>query len=719
MVVEAGENRDFPFESIIAFLDDDEFGKAPVFQVLFLLPGQEELASFSHYAVRCDLVFMLRHDSDTVEILCDYDSALFEPITVRRMLFHFRNLFMAATTQPDQEFTKFPILTEDEVRQIAAWNDTTADYPRNLSIPRIFEMVVESSPDAIALSWNGGEWTYAELNRKANQIAHYLITDEGTGLETPIAVFMERSPEMIISMLGILKAGCAYVPLDPDYPQERIAFILNDCKAPIVLTQHRLLERLKTSVKAVSIGPFSEQIWKKDGRNPSIPVHAKNLCYIMYTSGSTGTPKGVCVEHRGVVHVVKATNHGNFSRDDVFLQIVSYCFDVSGVEIWGMLLNGGRIVLFPDQKPTFGELERAIVRWSPTAIYLPSGLFDRFMEYGPSNMGTIRKFFTGGDVLSVGNANRAIEIMNDGILFNDYGPTECSIMCTAYKLTEPHVAGPVPIGRPLSNTTIYILDRFLQQVPVGVPGEIWIGGDGVARGYLNRPELTDARFLRDPFSTDPEARLYRSGDIGRWKSDGNIEFLGRTDNQVKIRGFRIELEEIQHVLRQMEAVQDCVVLAVGKTDKVLVAYVVPKKNGTATPLTLRSFLKSKLPDYMVPSYFVFVEKFALTTNGKVDKKALEALDFRTPESIPVDNSPRSRLEATVGQIWCDVLGLQQVGVHTDFLELGGNSLSAIQILSRISKVFHLDLSVQTIFDVPTVATLSGYIASCLRENPSL
>lgn len=716
IVQEAGENRDFSFESIAAFTDADSIGRAPVFQVLFLTPGQEELAAFSHYAVRCDLVFSLRSIADAMEIVCDYDSDLFEPITIQRLLSHFHNLLQAAMTHPDGEFAKFPILTEVEIRQLAEWNETAADYPRDLSIPQVFEIQTENSPDAIALSSDNGELTYSELNRKANQIAHYLITEEGVRLETPIVIFMERSIETIVTMLAIMKAGCAYVPLDPDYPQERITFILKDCGTPLVVTQPGLIERLNRSVRAVCIDESMEQFCTQDDSNPRISLHATNLCYVMYTSGSTGSPKGVCVEHRGVVRVAKAKNYSNLSADDVFLQIVSYCFDASCTEIWGTLLNGGRLVLFPHQKPTVAEIEKEIDRWGLTAIYLTTGLFDRFIECGPDNLGTIRRLMTGGDVLSVRSANRAIEIMNNGTLYNDYGPTECTELSTCYKLTSPHLSGPIPIGRPLSNTTIHILDRFQQPVPIGVAGEIYIGGDGVARGYLNRPELTRDKFLRNPFSPDPDARLYRSGDIGRWKNDGNIEFIGRIDNQVKIRGYRVELEEIQYVLRQNEAVQDCVVLAVKEhgAERCLVAYVVSNKSPSASSATLRSFLKSKLPDYMVPSYFVFVDALALTLTGKVDKKALESIDFKKQEPTITVDAPRSELEKTIGQIWCEVLGVQQIGIHDNFFELGGHSLSAMQILSRISKTFHLDLSMRIMFEAPTVATLSASIAPSLN-----
>lgn len=715
-VQEAGENRDIPFETITAFTGVDRMGPAPVFQVLFLMPEQGELALFSHHAVGCDLVFAMRHNADAMEIVCDFDSHLFEPITIQHLLSHFHNLLHAAMTRPEEEFAKFPILTEAEIRQLAEWNETAADYPRNLSIPQVFEIQVESSPDAIAVSSDAGELTYSELNQKANQIAHYLITEERMRMETPIAIFMERSIEMIISMLAIMKAGCAYVPLDPDYPEERISFLLKDSGTPLVLTQQRIIERLNGAVRAVCIDESMEEFRMQDASNPRISLHGRNLCYVMYTSGSTGIPKGVCVEHRGVVRVAKAKNYANLSPDVVFLQIISYCFDASSTEIWGTLLNGGRLVLFPHQKPTVAEIEREIRRWGLTAIYLTTGLFDRFIECSPGNLGTIRIFMTGGDVLSPRSANRALELMNNGTLFNDYGPTECTELSTCYKLNSPHLSGPIPIGRPLSNTTIHILDRFQQPVPVGVPGEIYIGGDGVARGYLNRPELTRAKFLRNPFSPDPEARLYRSGDIGRWRNDGNIEFIGRIDNQVKIRGYRVELEEIQHVLRQNEAVQDCVVLAVQEqgTERCLVAYVVSNKSSAASSTSLRSFLKSKLPDYMVPSYFVFVDALALTPTGKVDKKALEAIDFRNHRPTSSVDAPQSELEATIGQIWCEVLGVQQIGLHDNFFDLGGHSLSAMQILNRISKKFQLDLSVRILFDAPTVAALSAFVASSLK-----
>ena len=529
-----------------------------------------------------------------------FNTDLFDRDTIERFGTHFQKVLTEVVRDPDQRISDVQILTDTERQQMLFdWNDTSSKYPRDRCVHQLFEQQVEHSPDAVAVVYGDEQLTYRQLNARANQLAHYLKSF-GVGPEVLVGICLERSLEMIIAVLGILKAGGAYVPLDPEYPQERLAFMLADTQTPVLLTQQKLLSGIpETAAHVVCLDSHWEAIGKESHENPISDAVAENLVYVMYTSGSTGRPKGVCVTHRNVVRLVKETNYASLGAKEVFLQFAPISFDASTLELWGPLLNGGRLVVFPQALPSLAQLGEVIEQHQVTILWLTAGLFRQMVEDHLDSLGSVRQFLAGGDVLSVPHVKRVLEQLDGCCLINGYGPTENTTFTACYPMTDvPALGSSVPIGRPIANTQVYILDAQLQPVPIGVAGELYTGGDGLGRGYLNRPELTAEKFIPDPFSEDPAARLYKTGDLARYLPDGSIEFLGRIDHQVKIRGFRIELGEVESVLGRHPAVEDAVVIAREDVpgDKRLVAYVVASHEPAPTFSELRSFLKEKLPD---------------------------------------------------------------------------------------------------------------------------
>jgi aspartate racemase len=567
---------------------------------------------------------------------------------------------------------------------------------------------VEKTPDAIAVVFEDQQLTYRELNAKANQLAHYLRRS-GVGPEGLVGICVERSLEMIVGILGILKAGGAYVPLDPAYPRERLWFMIEETRALVLLTQKRLLSVLPEHGVIVCLDADWELICRNSSENLSSEVSTDHLAYVMYTSGSTGRPKGVSVIHKGVIRLVRETNYAELTSREVFMQFSPFSFDASTIEIWGCFLNGGKLVIYPAHTPSLDELGNFIREQSITTLWLTSALFHQMVDEQLDSLRGVRQMLTGGDVLSSRHARDFLERQSDCRLINGYGPTENTTFTCCYQMTAPdHVGNSVLIGRPVSNTMVYILDQNLQPVPVGVIGELHAGGAGLAREYLNRPELTAEKFIPNPFSEEPGERLYRTGDLARYHPDGNIEFLGRIDHQVKIRGFRIEPGEIEVVLAQHPSVVETVVIARENSlgDKQLVAYVVLNEKSAVTNNELRNFLRQKLPDYMMPSAFVSLDSLPLTPNGKVNRRALPAPDSERPGAEDSYVAPRNSVEEILAGIWREVLGLKKVGIHNNFFELGGHSLLATQVISRLRKVFEIEIPLRTLFESPTVGELA-------------
>nr|AEU11006.1 NpnB [Nostoc sp. 152] len=637
-----------------------------------------------------------------------YDTSRFEDETISRMLGHFVTILEAIVANPQQKISQLPMLTASEQQQLLVeWNNTQVDYPHDLCIYELFESQSLRTPDAVAVVFENQQLTYGELNNRANQLARYLRS-LGVGADVLVAICVERSLEMVVGLLGILKAGGAYVPLDPEYPQERLSFILKDAQLSVLLTQKQLIDKLpEHQAQLVSLDTDWEVISRLSQDNPITAIQTSNLAYVIYTSGSTGQPKGVQISHRGVSNFLSAMQQRpGITEQDILLGITTIAFDIAALEIFLPLTVGASVVIARRDVTLDGkQLLDLLVKSQATIMQATPATWRLLLEanYQSSHL----KILCGGEALPWELANQLLA--RSGSLWNLYGPTETTIWSSVYQVKSQDSL--ISIGRAIANTQIYILDQNLQPVPIGVPGELHIGGAGLARGYLNRPELTQEKFISNPFARDKGERLYKTGDLARYLPDGNIQYLGRIDNQVKIRGFRIELGEIEAVLSQHEDVQVCCAMAREDSpgDQRLVAYIVPQPEQTPIISELRQLLKAKLPGYMIPSAIVILEALPLTPNGKVDRRALPAPDTATGNLAPSFVSPRTDIEAQLVQIWSQVLGVERIGVEDNFFELGGHSLLATQVISRINSAFGLDLSLQRIFKSPTIAGIAAYI----------
>ena len=659
---------------------------------------------------RCDLTLLLKEEEGEIGGIVEYNTDLFAAERIKRLVAHFQVLLAGIVENTQQNISYLPLLTPEEKHQLLVeWNDTATDYPRDKCIHQLFEEQVEKTPDAVAVVFKEQQLTYRELNEKANQLAHYL-QKQGVRTETLVGISIERSLEMLIGILGILKAGGTYVPLDANYPSERLAFMLSDTQVSVLLTQQSLRGKLPASkTQIICLNNDGDKISTESKDNPTSLSAVENLAYITYTSGSTGQPKGVCVTHRGVVRLVKNTNYANFTSEEIFLQLAAISFDASTWEIWGSLLNGGRLVIFPPHNPSLADLGTAIREYQITTLWLTAGLFSLMVDECLEDLKPLRQLFTGGDVLSTTHVQKFVQEVENCRLINGYGPTENTTFTCCYPISkESPLDNSVPIGRPISNTQVYLLDEYLNPVPVGVRGELYIGGDGLARGYWQRPELTLEKFIPNPFG---EGKLYKTGDLARYLADGKIEFLGRIDDQVKIRGFRIELGEIETNLVQHPRVKETLVIARDSQhrEQYLTAYLIPQDEQKLEIAELRQFLREKLPEYMIPSAFVFLDAFPLTPNGKIDRKALPDQDFaanRESEFI----APCNQIEIKLAQIWQEVFGIEKIGINDNFFTLGGHSLLATQVISRIRNRFQVDLPLRYLFESPTIGQLGEYLA---------
>jgi amino acid adenylation domain-containing protein len=732
-------HQDLPFDRLVEELHvQRDLSRNPLFQVMVVLhnaslrtvelpgltlsfvEGDSETAHF-------DLTLQIVDTEQGLTAALVYNTDLFEVGTIARMLGNFQTLLEAVVADPEQRLSDLPLLTEAERQQLLVeWNDTKTDCPQDLCIHQLFEAQVERTPDAIAVVFEAEQLTYGELNRRANQLAHHLRA-LGVGPEVLVALCLERSLEMVIGLLGILKAGGAFVPLDPAYPKERLAFMLKDAQVPVLLTQERLVAGLpEQEAKVICLDSGWETIARESGENPGISTLPENLAYVIYTSGSTGQPKGVLVSHGSIAdHCWNAQRYYELDSHDVVLQFASLSFDMSVEEILPTLIVGARLVVMGANLWPPAEFHRKVSEFGLTVIDVPPAYWQELArEWAgvPDLVPNIqpRLFIVGGDtmlpeVLKLWQRTPVSSIR----LLNAYGPTETTITATAFEIAprpdENATYQRVPIGRPLANTQIYILDSFLHPVPIGVQGELYIGGTGVARGYLNRPELTAEKFIPDPFSAVLGARMYKTGDLARYRPDGNIEFLGRADHQVKIRGFRIELGEIEAVLGQHTAVRAAVVLARedAPAEKRLVAYVV----ADSTADELRRFLKDKLPEYMVPAVVVLLKALPVTPNGKVDRRALPAPDRSRPELEKAFVAPRDDLELQLAHIWEEVLGVRPVGVRDNFFELGGHSLLAVRLFALIEKRLGKKLPLTAVFQGATVEHLAGVLRQPATPGP--
>ncbi|MGB8690508.1 MAG: amino acid adenylation domain-containing protein [Microcoleus sp.] len=770
VALQAYTHQDLPFEQLVEALQPiRDLSYTPLFQVMFaldddLVPAVELLdLAVSSYSVeigtaKFDLTLSMENTADGLVAEWEYNADLFDEETIARMAGHFQTMLSGIVINPKQKISELPLLTETERQQLLVeWNNTQTNYPESACIHQLFEVQAEQTPDAVAVVFGEQQLTYQQLNCRANQLAHYLQT-LGAGPEVLVGVCFDRSMDAIVSLLAILKAGAAYLPLDPAYPKERLDFMVSDAQISVVgersrtvlLTQQKLIERLPDcGAKVVCLEAAREEIDAQSEKNPASGAKADNLAYIMYTSGSTGKPKGVCIVHRGVVRLVKDTNYASLTAAEVFLQLAPISFDASTLEIWGALLNGAKLAVFPAGSPSLAELGEAIRLYKVTILWLTAGLFHLMVDDRIEDLKGLRQLLAGGDVLSVPHVQKLLREVPNCKLINGYGPTEnTTFTCCAAIDSDSQISNSVvgersrtvPIGRAIANTQVYILDRHLQPVPIGVPGELYAGGAGLARGYLNRPDLTAERFIPNPFinkesglenaenrsvsSLIPSSnRLYKTGDLARYLPDGNIEYLGRTDNQVKIRGFRIEVGEIEAVLAGNPDIAQ-VAIAVqldASGNKCLAAYVVKSPGQILAAGTLRSFLQERLPDYMIPAGFAFLDALPLNPNGKVDRRALASQKWQSSsvaskEIIAV--APRDKFEFQVTKIWEKVLGINSTGIRDNFFEVGGHSLLGARLLAEIEKVFKKKLPLSAIFQSPTVEQLANILRASEWSSPS-
>jgi len=581
----------------------------------------------------------------------------------------------------------------------AAWLGGAAEYPRDTPVHVLFEAVAEASPDAIALVNTAGYLTYAELNTQANTLANTLLA-RGIAPGTPVALSLDRSPELIVTLLAILKAGGCYVPLDPAYPAERLAGMAEDCAAQLVITTRSLAEGLP-QLPAELI--FLEDLAKTGpSGNPGIAVAPTAPAYIMFTSGSTGRPKGVAVPHRAIVRLVRGQDYVTLTPEETFLQFAPASFDASTLEIWGPLLNGGRLAIAPPGQLSLQQIAGAIRSLGVTSMWLTSGLFNLMADEQPDAFAPLRQLLAGGDVLSIPHLRKISTAYPRLRIINGYGPTESTTFACCHTITPADLDLPsVPIGRPIANTTVRILDANAEPAPVGEPGELYIGGDGLAIGYWNQPTLTSEKFV-----TVAGDRYYRTGDRVRWLPDGLIQFLGRQDHQVKVRGYRIELGEIEAALAAQPGVSLCAVIALGDgADKQLAAY----HTGPAEPADLRATLRQRLPDYMVPAFFTRLDSLPLTGNGKVDRAKLPAPEAFNAHA-EASETPLNDLEKTLTTLWSEVLGIPSPGLNQNFFDIGGTSLKLVEAHARLVRTMRRQIPVTALFQYPTIASLAAFLA---------
>ena len=712
----AQQHQDLPFEQVVeAVQPKRSLAYSPLFQVMlawqntpsaaFELPGLRGASiPAPHTTAQFDLVLYLDDIGGSVTGRLEYATSLFERGTIERYLSYWKSLLDAMAADDGLPVGRLPLLPEAERATVLVdWNATEADYPKDTCIHELFEAQAARTPDAVAVVHGDVELTYAELNAKANRLAHYL---RGLGVtpDARVAICVERSLDMVVGLLAILKAGGAYVPLDPAYPADRLAFMLKDSAPVALLTRAKVKEALSESLSgmaAIALEADAELWAREPASNPAGGAEPKTLAYVIYTSGSTGVPKGVMVEHGGVMNLLWSMRELlAFEASDRFVLQTTIAFDIAGLELYLPLICGARTIL-ADQKTGLDPalLSETLVRHEATFLQATPSTWGMLMEAGCEGLRGI-KAICGGEALPQDLANQLMQQARN--LWNVYGPTETTIWSSALAVEAGAIApGRLSIGRPIANTQIYILDANLEPAPIGVAGEIYIGGAGVARGYLNRPELTAERFVKDPFAKAPEARMYKTGDLGRWRADGAIDFLGRNDFQVKIRGFRIELGEIEARLRAHPSIHDAVVVAREDVpgDKRLAAYYVGGAGLDAR--ALRAHVTETLPEYMAPSAFMRLEALPLTPNGKLDRNALPAPEGEAFGARDYE-APVTNMEQMLADIWAEVLKVERVGRRDNFFDLGGHSLTAVRLLGRIEEEFGRRYDLSLLFKAPTI-----------------
>jgi amino acid adenylation domain-containing protein len=708
-------HQELPFEKLVEDLQPERsLGLTPLFQVMFVLqnaPVPRLQAAgldltpepLEQVTAKFDLTVAVQRTEAGLEGVFEYRTDLFEATSVERWIAAWKTLLQAAVSGNGFAVSELPLLGEPERHQLCwEWNGSCRAYPRESRVEALFSQQALQRPEAVALEALGGRWTYGELESRSNRLGRRL-RELGVGPEVAVAVCLERSAEAILALLGILKAGGAYVPIDPGYPAPRQELLVADAQARVLLTRPGLLRAVPgADVQVIDLeeAAFAD-LCSAEALDPQ--GWAESLAYVMYTSGSTGRPKGVAVTHRGIVRLVKENDYADLGPEQTWLQLAPLSFDASTLEIWGALLNGGRLVVAPSGLPSLEQVGAWVRHSNVTSLWLTAGLFHQVVEGDLSPLSGLRQLLAGGDVLSAPHVRRALDSLPECTIINGYGPTEATTFTCCHWMDSPsQVHDPVPIGRPIAHGRVTVVDGWGAPAPLGVPGELWIGGDGLARGYQGQAERTAERFVPDPFGASGE-RLYRTGDLARWRRDGTLDFLGRIDAQLKIRGYRIEPGEIEAALSQLPGVSACAVLAQDdRAGRRLVAHL----TGHGDTETVREALRRRLPEYMVPSAFVWLERLPLTPNGKIDRRQL-AKQTETPDASPaVFLPPQTPVEELVAGVYADVLGLERVGRNRSFFDLGGHSLLATRVVSRLRSELGFDVGIRTLFEAPTVESLA-------------
>ncbi len=724
-VLEAFEHQEVPFERLVVELNPDRsLSHSPLFQTMFAfqnspmpnlnLPGLTltPLDNIHTQTAKFDLFLSLIELSNGLNGFMEYNSDLFETETIERMLSNYNTLLKSIINAPETPVKELNCQDNNQKNKILyEWNATDKDYTRELCVHQLFEEQAERSPDATAIRFGAESLTYQQLNQRANQLARYL---QKLGLKpgSLVGISVERSIEMVVGLLGILKAGGAYVPLDPAYPMERLSYILADTQAKILLTQEILAESFNgVPAQLVCLDRDWSRISLEDPGQAEVNPSSDDLAYVIHTSGSTGKPKGVQIPHRALVNFLGSMQREpGLSEDDVLLAVTTLSFDIAGLELYLPLVVGAQVVIASREVASDGMLlSQELERSGATVMQATPTTWQMLLNAGWQGDPRL-KILCGGEALPRALADELLS--RCASLWNMYGPTETTIWSTIYQVEAD--SRQVPIGQPIANTQCYILDAQLQLVPIGVVGELYIGGDGLAKGYLNKPELTAERFVTNPLTKTYGARLYRTGDLVRYRSDGQIEYIGRVDYQVKVRGHRIELGEIESNLNRHPAIRQSVVVVREDTrgDKRITAYYIPASQLTPSVSELLRHLQATLPDFMLPSAFVSMEEFPLTPNGKVNRQALPIPDQSRPDLEKEYVAPRSEVETVLVNIMAELLNLEKVGIFDNFFELGGHSLLAIQLVSRLQKTLG-SIALRKVFEAPTAAGL----AEILLEDP--
>jgi len=718
-------HQELSFEQILQELNPPrDKSRNPLFQFAFQLfqaphadgLQRETLLPFVPLATgicKFDLNLELIRTSTDVRGHVEYNIDLFESARMERLVRHYLRLLEGIAVDPEQRLSQLPLFDAAEASQLLEQdNDTAADFAAESSVPQVFDRIAKVHADMLAVACGDSTQTYRQLAEQSRRIAN-LLQHNGVKHGEPVGVFFDRGVELPAVLLAVLRVGAAYVPLDPGYPAQRLAWMVADSGARVVLCQRGLMQAFDAPVRTLAIDDLTSE-----PEQPAVEAAPDDLAYMIYTSGTTGLPKGVAVSHRNVLRTVTGTPSLGLGPARKVLQFAPFSFDASTFEIWGPLLNGGLLVVHPPGLPTMESLGRFIREQRVDTAFLTTGLFRQLIEACPNELRGVSVLLTGGEAMPLATARAAWKALPRTRLFNMYGPTECTTFATAFEIVDPDDLGAsVPIGRPLTNTTAYVLDANGQLVPIGIPGELHLGGMGVAQGYWQRPELTAQRFIKDRFVSRPGARLYRTGDIVERREDGNLLFIGRRDRQVKLNGYRIELAEVEAALERHPAVSCAAVVVTEGESRHLLAFVEAAAGGRLEVEEVARFLVTQLPSHMKPEHIELLERLPVTSVGKLDREALAARAATARSGDAGNAPPRTPTEQKLAKLWEELLDARDVGRADNFFRLGGHSLAATRLLSRVRRHFQVDLSMRSFFDDPTVAGLAAAIEAAQPVQP--